>query len=179
MSRAADAALAGLAELRRAFDESFAAPLRFRPPAGVSLLAIRAAGEALALRASRIGEIVARRSILPVPSRVPEMLGVLAVRGALAPVYDLAALLGLPSHEQERRWIALASHGTPVGLAFDELEGQIEVAAASLCPEQAAAARPLLPEVVRIGSGARAVVDLPALLETIERRAGLAGPAKE
>ncbi len=168
-----------LAALRRAFDEGFAAPPQAPEESIESLLLIRVGGEALALRSVHITGLARIGRILPVPSRVPELLGIAGIRGALAPVFDLAALLGFPRGVAQPRWLALTRGETPAALALDQVEGQIKVARAALYGDQASPTRTYIREVARIGSALRAVADIPAVLEAISRRTGLIGPDRE
>lgn len=89
-----------LAALRRSFDEAFAVPPRLREEGLEHLLLIRVAGEALALKTLHVTGLVRIGRILPIPSRIPELLGITGIRGTLVPVFDLAALLGF--HPGER-----------------------------------------------------------------------------
>ena len=126
-----------LADLRSAFDGSFAAP----PPAQsenlLSLIAIRLGSETLVLRTDQITGVARCRRITPLASRAPELLGVTGMRGVLVPVFSLAAMLGLPRNEK-CSWLALAHRESPVALAFDEFEGQIEIQRTCLCDDAGA-----------------------------------------
>ena len=90
------------AALAEAFDAAFA-----RPPASgradtQSFLALRLGDDAFAVRVGDIAALHADRRIVPMPSAEPTLLGVAAVRGRIAPVYDLAALLGYPANGAPR-----------------------------------------------------------------------------
>ena len=85
-----------VAELRRLFDESFAAPPQRHDAALEQMLAITLQGERYAIRVSEIsGLALPKGKVLPVPSSVPELLGLTGVRGTVVPVFSLALLLGL------------------------------------------------------------------------------------
>src|ERR1019366_4473035 len=113
----------GLAALRSAFDGTFVAPPRSRQER-YPVIQIRLGGEVFAVRAAHIAGLVKSRKIVPLPSRIPELLGVSALRGSLIPVYDLAALLGIPPAVSGPSWLMLAPGETPIGLAFDGFEGR-------------------------------------------------------
>jgi chemotaxis signal transduction protein len=173
-------ASAAVSVLRRAFDAQFAAP----PPeaTGVSetLVAVRVAGDPYAVRVQEIGGITASRRIVPVPSRLPEALGLVGIRGELVPVLSLAALLGYDHAGEEPRWLILCGAEEPVGLAVAELEGQLQVAAGDLHGAgEAGAERQHIGDVVCVGSLARPVISIPSVVEAIRRRAGREGPEKE
>jgi chemotaxis signal transduction protein len=167
------------ADLRLEFDNTFAAP----PPGPAedreSLITLRVAGEALAVRTRHITGVAKRRRIMPVPSRVPGLLGITAIRGALLPVYDLAVLLGLPAAASEGSWLILTNPETPIGLIFDEFEGQIEIERACLYESESSRAREHLRLVARIGAAHRAVIDMPGIVEEIRKTAGALQPLKE
>jgi chemotaxis signal transduction protein len=165
-----------LAAMRSAFDESFAAPAR-SPGAQDPVIQVRVGGEVFAIRTGHIGGLVKSRKIVPLPSRMPELLGVAALRGSLIPVYDLATLLGVPTGAIPPVWLVLAPGDSPVGLAFQGFEGQH--VPEWLCEQSGAPAREHARQLVRIGSAACAVLDIPGIAEDIRRRAGLAVPAKE
>lgn len=162
-----------LAEMRREFDSTFAAPPADLREDRESLITIRLAGEALAVRTAHVTGLAKLKRIVPVPSRMPALLGITAVRGALFPAYDLASLLGFPATGSEHSWILFANRETPVGLAFDEFEGQVEVDRTGLCQSDSSNSREHLRQVAKIGAGHRAVVDLPGLVEKIRKSAGL------
>jgi chemotaxis signal transduction protein len=163
-----------LAQLRSAFDRSFSVPAQSREDRE-SVIQIRVGGEVFAVRAGHIAGLVKSRKIVPLPSRIPELLGVAALRGSLIPVYDLAALLGISPGVSGPSWLMLVPCDTPIGLAFDGFEGQQEPE--WLSGEQSA--RQHVRQLVRIGPAVRAVLDIPGLAETIRKRAGLVEPAKE
>ena len=164
-----------LGELRRAFDRSFAAPPPSRAAETQSLIVIGLAGETLVLRAGEITGIARRKRLVPLPSRTPELLGLAGIRGALVPVFNLAALLALPPCGGEPGWFALAMREAPIALAFDEFEGQVDVERTCLYDDQTAPARPHVRQLVRIGPLVRPVIEVPSILEAIRKNAGLPG----
>src|ERR1700694_1468677 len=87
-----------IAEMRRLFDESFslASPEQQRAPE--PMLAITLEGERFALRVHEIGGLaLSKEKVVPVPTRVPELLGLTGIRGVVVPVFSLARLLGFDS----------------------------------------------------------------------------------
>src|SRR5262249_15213510 len=109
------------AELAGAFDAAFAEPPPAEAANPLDVLAIRLGGDPHALRLTQLGGVYARRKIVPVPSALPELLGLVSLRAAIVPVYDLAALLGR-ARQGEPRWIVLAA-AAPIALAFEALDG--------------------------------------------------------
>lgn len=162
-----------LAQLKSGFDQGFAAAPR-SSEARESVILIRVAGEVFAIRPCEISGLVKSRKIVPMPSRVPELLGVTALRGSLIPVYDLAALLDIPRGTGGLSWMILAPGDTLIALAFDGFEGQ---QVPEWLSEQSE--RQHVRQLVRAGSTIRAVLDVRGLTEAIRKSAGVKGPAKE
>jgi chemotaxis signal transduction protein len=163
-----------LVQLRSAFDETFAMPPGSRED-HESVLQIRVGSEVFAIRTSHIAGLVKSRKIVPFPSRIMELLGMAALRGSVIPVFDLAALLGIPRGGSGPLWLILLPGDTPIGLAFEAFEGR--QVPEWLADEQSA--RQHVRQLVRIGSAVRGVLDIPRLAEDIRRRAGITEPAKE
>lgn len=151
-------------ELRRAFDASFAAAIADRASSDEDVLSIAIAGRPYALRLSEIAGLFAGRTIVRVPSRHPEQLGLAGFRGAIVPVFDLAALLELP-RASSPRWIVIAARSR-VGLAFDALEGHRRIAPGDIAASNEQAG----PEVVRDGDRLIPIVRLASVLARIERK---------
>ena len=111
-------------ELRDAFDRAFAdAPARERG-AQYELLQIELAGEPYAIALADISSLHVDLAIVAVPARAPALLGVIALRGAIVPVYDLRRLLGLAA-TRPPRWAVLAGDNA---FAFDHVAGHFSVA---------------------------------------------------
>jgi chemotaxis signal transduction protein len=119
------------ATLRRHFDEAFAAPAASMAEALEHLLAIRVGSDPFALRLSEIAGLYVGVKVVPVPSPVSQLLGIVGIRGMMVPIYDMAALLRYPL-EANSRWFVLARAPHPVGFAFDTFESHLQVSQASL-----------------------------------------------
>ena len=171
-----------LRALRRNFDDGFAqapAPAGAAPEA---MLAIRVGADPYALRLAQIAGLHLDRRVTALPSALPALLGVSGFRGQIAPVYDLAALLGYAAAAAPR-WLVLVRGAQPLALAFDCFEchfsaapGQLAPAAAGTTDAAGAAARACVGGAVAIDGepGARALIELPLLLDDIRRQADLA-----
>lgn len=159
-------------ELRRGFDESFTRPAEGGDVPTVDLLGVRVGGTPYALRASDVTALVADARVTPLPGARRELVGLAAVRGVVAPVYSLSALLG-HGGEGSPRWILLLDHAHPVALAFDEFDGHHRVDAAAVALD---AARPdgvqaHVRGVVRTREGAaRGLVDAGSIVAALARR---------
>src|SRR6202030_4383581 len=95
------------AALRCLFDSSFAAAASSTTGPLEDLLAICVEGDPYALRLSEIAGLYVDVKIVPVPGPIAQLLGIVSLRGKLAPVYDLAALLHYPLAVSPR-WMILA-----------------------------------------------------------------------
>jgi purine-binding chemotaxis protein CheW len=158
------------AELRLAFDRSFAEAPRAEPVRLEDLLAFRVAGDPYAVRLADTRGLFADRKIVRLPSPARELLGVAGFRGAVVPVYDLRALLGYPAAEAPR-WLFLAAHASAVGLAFDRFDGQLRVpSAAIVAGAPGEALRPHVREVLRAHDLTRSILDVFSVLEAVKTR---------
>jgi chemotaxis signal transduction protein len=160
---------AKLDELRRAFDASFAAA----PPAPaerVDLIALRAGDLSCAVRMAEVGSVVPFREVAPIPCDEPAFRGVAGVRGAMLPVYDLAALMGAGAAAAPR-WMLVSGGAERVALAFDEIEEYLRVGRDQIV---AAAEGAAATEAVRAGSSVRAVVSVATVLKDLGLRLGVA-----
>jgi chemotaxis signal transduction protein len=169
-----DALQTRLLELRQSFDRAFTEPIALDDAdATIELLAIRVGRDPFALRLSEIAALEADRTITPVPSDHPELLGIAGVRGGVVAVFDLGALLGAPRSEG-LRWLVLAK-GAPLAFAFSAFDGQLVVrreALASAEPTRAARVR----EVAHGGGLSLPVIDVPALIAGLDQRPRVSAP---
>ena len=98
------------------------------------MLAIRVGADPYALLLSEIMGLYSDVRVIAVPSLVPQFKGIVGLRGMIAPVYDLAALMRYPPAASPR-WMVLAGGAAggarPVGLAFESFEAHLRVSAAS------------------------------------------------
>jgi chemotaxis signal transduction protein len=119
------------AALRRRFDEGFSKPAASTAERGEGLLAIRIASDPYAFRLAEIAGLHVDLKIVPIPSPVAQLLGIVGVRGTMAPIYDLAALLRYPPAVSPR-WIVFARAPQRVGFAFETFESHLQVSQATL-----------------------------------------------
>ena len=165
-------ALAGTAAgLRRRFDESFAAPAASMTQPLEDFLAIRVGSDPFAFRLSEIAGLHVGVKIVPVPSPAVQLLGIVGIRGMMAPIYDLGALLRYPSSVNPR-WIVIARAPQPVGFAFEAFESHLQVSRASLTDgnhEDAGTgvAGRHVRGMVRTAGALRPIVHLASMLEMI------------
>jgi chemotaxis signal transduction protein len=142
--------------LRRRFDQSFAAPAGSNPERLEDLLAIRVGADPYALRLSQIAGLFAGLKIAPTPSPIASLLGIVGIRGALAPIYDLGALLGYPRAAQPR-WTVLVRAPQTVGFAFESFESHLQIAVISV-----------IGETVRAAGALRRMIDMPSVVAMLK-----------
>ena len=170
-------------DLARAFDRSFADPVRIAPQEVERLLAIRVGGDPYAVRLRDISGLVVDRKIVPLPRRTPagarSPLGLVGLRGNLAPVYSLGALLGRGAIGAPTRWLLLVGAGPLFGLAFDDFDGHREIVSTDISCRQDEAPGAPVPDLVRTGGAQRGLISVASLTETITAQISNRGRTKE
>jgi chemotaxis signal transduction protein len=165
MSKPAEAIADRAAELRRAFDRSFAEPAVAATADGLDLIAIRVAGVSYAARLDQIGGVHVDIPTTPVPSPTPWFLGLAAFRSVLTPVFDLGLVLG-SAGTPAPRWMLLEAT-TRIGLAFEAFERHLAVSAAAVArPRQEEASRHV-GAVVRLEGRVFPIIDLASVAAVI------------
>lgn len=156
-----------LVELREDFDRSFAEPPPSPPGATEDLLALTLGGHPHAIRVRELRGLYVDRPITPLPSPMPELVGLAAIRGELVVVYDLARLLGY-EHPEPPRCLLLSTRNA-LAFAIGSLTQQLRVPLAALA-ERPAGNEPWLRQVIRDGPINRSVIELAAVCSSIEVR---------
>ena len=158
------------AAMRRLFDDGFAAAAASGPESLEDLLAIRVGSDPYALRLSEIAGLHVGVKIVPVPSPAAQLLGIVGIRGIMAPVYDLAALLRYPPAPNPR-WFILARAPQPVGFAFETFESHLRVSQSSLAnsngDDAGMGARAHTRATVRAAGKLRPIIYLTSMLQMI------------
>lgn len=156
-------------ELARAFDADFARPASgLQAPDVEDLLAIRIGDTGYALAHQELGGVFTDKPVTPLPGGVPGLLGISGFRGALVPVYDLAALLGTARSEAVRWLVTVAA--APVALGFAQFERLVRVPREAVAA-QAGAAKGYARRAVRIDNELRPILDLASIVEAIRSAA--------
>ena len=157
-------------DLRLAFDRSFAQPVAVDSVPLDALLVVLVGADRYALRLSEIAGLFVDRKITPLPSAVPELLGVAGFRGTMLPVYDLGLLLGHAPAGTTRRGVVIAA-ALPIALAFDEAGAHLRVPRDAIATAQGPAAeRRHVHQVAHTTDGAWPLVQLSSVLEAIRSR---------
>ncbi|MGH8187268.1 MAG: chemotaxis protein CheW, partial [Steroidobacteraceae bacterium] len=153
-----------VAELRAAFDRSFAEAPSREVAALEDLLDIRVGTTPYALRVAEMSGLFADVKITPMPTRIPGLVGISGLRGSLLPVYDLRAMLG-HTMDTNARWLAIAA-SVPLGLLFDRFEGHVRVRRDAIVPQGSGDVRHVR-EVVQLNGIVRPIVSIVSILETV------------
>jgi purine-binding chemotaxis protein CheW len=171
MIRKSNALFQRAAELRQAFDQSFAAaPQRVEAPTE-TFLAIGSGSDLYALRLAEISSLHADKKIVPLPSESTDLIGLASFRGTLVPVFDLRVLLGY-SPASMPRWLVLLACKTPVGVAFERFDGYFAATSDAIARDASADRRqPHMAEAVRTADQLRPIVGLVSILDSITARA--------
>jgi chemotaxis signal transduction protein len=159
-------------ELRQAFDSLFASPAILERPEEAALLAIRVAGHPYAVRSTGLAGVQLVGRIVPMPGRLPELMGLVVLEGALVPVYGLASVLNLGPISRDSRWLLSCGSASALALAFDHFEGYLRVPESDVYrADGGASVCEYIHEAVRTEAGVRAIIDTALIVRAIERRA--------
>ncbi|HEY3817656.1 MAG TPA: chemotaxis protein CheW [Polyangiaceae bacterium] len=165
-------------KLRSEFDSSFAAPPSDRGQDVEAFLTMRIASTPYAMRLLDVTGFATARTIAPLASTLPALLGLAAVRGSLFPAYSLEALLGYETAGAPPRWFALSGGSDPVALAFTQFEGHVLVSRSARVPATGSH-RAHIQEIVRSNGEVRGVIDVASLVQVIHQRVSASKPPKE
>ncbi|MBI2221349.1 MAG: chemotaxis protein CheW [Acidobacteria bacterium] len=167
-------------ELQQTFDRTFAEAPRADATPQEDLLAITIGGDPYAMRLSEVAGLYPDRRITWLPGSVPALLGLVGLRGALLPVYDLRTLLGYPK-AATRRWLAVMADGQ-VALGFEQFDNHLRVPRSAIAETGTGSAtgRPQpVREVAHTDGLVRPIIHLPSVLEAIAVMAHHAARPKE
>ncbi len=108
---------------------------------------------------------------MPVPSRVPELLGLTGIRGVVVPVFSLARLLGFNSERGQAHWLVFCGdRQSPIALAFETMERLFEVASTEIFAREEAPGHRYVCATVCESATLRGVISIPALVVYIKAR---------
>ena len=167
-----EAASASAEQLRRAFDQGFSVGHAEKRADAEPFVTLRVGSTAYALAVHEIAGFAAARKIVPLPSALPGLLGLTAVRGGLWPVYGLESLLGGEADEPPR-WLILCRGADPVALGFARFEGHALLSrSARFAASEGQGLRAHVRELVRADDGVRGVIDVDSVVMAIQKRVG-------
>ena len=108
---------------RLAERESFSAPTQVDV---ITALTFRLNGERFGLRVGAVANVIPLARLTPVPVAAAAMLGVMAVKGEVYTIFDLARLIGLPSSDAltgTDAYVLIMKHGDArVGVAVGQVD---------------------------------------------------------
>jgi chemotaxis signal transduction protein len=157
--------------LARAFDQSFAASQQTTTEDTEDLLGANVEGGAYLLRLREVKGLVSRPAIVPVPTPVAEFLGVMGLRGNVVPVYGLGGLLGHPLRAERVVWVCLVDTGsTSVGLGVEEFTGHLRLLRREIATAPGANVGVHVRETARVGEVLRGIIDVRAVVASIQER---------
>jgi chemotaxis signal transduction protein len=173
-------ALADIGLLRLQFDRSFAEPARAAEDAE-DFLALSVGGDGYAVRLADVTGLHGGSALAPLPTAVPEFLGIISLRGAVTPAWSLGALLGYGADREVPRWMILVGErgeGRTFALAFEGFEGHLRVPRTQVSDGAPAGSGPAVArahvgQFVRVGDRWRGVLALDTIARAVERRLGL------
>lgn len=159
------------ADLRSAFDRSFALPPAQAPEELDDLLTIRVAGLPYAIRLREVAGIVARRKVISLPTTGSHLLGVSGIRGDIVPVFSLASVLGHDPATDSPRWMILCKTTDLLGLGFSDFEGYLQVPKSSFRSEQRpSTSHGYVKEAVRTEAAVLPVIRVPLVCAALQHR---------
>ena len=170
------------AQLREAFDRTFALPPSQASPEVEDLLTIRVAGDPYAIRLLDIAEIFTGRIVVSVPAVTPDLLGLAGIHGGVVPVFGLSSILGYGPDPGSPRWMILCGSEEPIALAFSDFEGYLRLPRSALhADENFRTTREHVKYVTQVANtpdGVRAVISISLILATIRNRISRHRPTK-
>jgi purine-binding chemotaxis protein CheW len=124
---------------------------------------VRVGSELYALPVETVLEVADVGRLTFVPGARPGTLGLQNLRGSALPIFDLAAVLGVSGDERRSRLVVTESRGRKAGLAVDEVRD-----VGSLPDAGDETDSPLLTRAALADTGLIGVLDLDALLDTLQ-----------
>lgn len=162
---------ADAAAIRRAFDQSFAEAPRPWAEDTEELLGASVDGGSYLLRLREVTGLSARPRLVPIPSPMTEFIGVMGLRGSVVPVYSLGALLGHPSLAEDPAWVFLIGQGgATLGLGAREFTGHLRLARGAIAAQPGSDRSGLVRETARDGQHLRGVIDVGAVVASLQER---------
>ncbi len=153
--------------LREDFDASFTVPATVTRRDAAAFLAVRIGTEPFAIRLLDIAGLTGPRTIVRVPSRRAELLGIVGMRGAVVPVYSLARMLGRTGVADDAPWLILAGTVTRLALAVTRFEGHRYASNDDIDTTTAPRDQRHIAEIVRVGSELRPVIAVASIVRAI------------
>jgi len=122
-----------------------------------SALVVRLGDEHLAIPLAAVREVIVSPVISSLPTAPSSLLGLISVRGEIAPLYDPVSLLGFGATPEPAYAVVIDLDGAPAALAFSSVPELVDLG------EQTAEAGEGTLDVRRAGAVHAVVVDVAAL----------------
>jgi chemotaxis signal transduction protein len=167
--------LADAAEMRRAFDETFAAPEPLAAGECDDFLSVLVGGHSFALPVRELARIEGRRTVVALPGSNPWLLGLASTQGRVVPVFSLELVLGLSATAAAKPWLAICGREELFGLAFEVLEGYARIPRADILGAEGAESQ----RAVSVGGSIRPVVAVASITAAIRGKIPVRGPSGE
>jgi len=145
----------------------------------MNVLLFEIEGRRLALPAERVREVARMVAVTPLPGAPGVVEGVVNLRGAIVPVFDLRRRLGLPARavSAQQHLVFAEAGGRLVALRVDQADTLAEIADDAIAPPPArpgaTAGDAVTPHVAGIAAtedGALVIYDLDAFLSAADER---------
>jgi purine-binding chemotaxis protein CheW len=142
----------------------------------VEFVTFHAGGQSFSLDIAHVREIRGWSNVTPLPHTPREVLGVMNLRGAVIPIYDLAICFGLPAiTENPRNVVIIAMHNKQIlGLLVEAVSEIVSVNKDQLqaTPDvRSDLARHAITDLMPTEGGMSRVIDLAAVVQSRGRTA--------
>ena len=157
--------------LRLEFDYRFSRPADIERPASTRLLLLTLGETEAAIAVDHLASLHEVDTVVPLPTSLDELLGLVSLGGRVYPCFSLASLLDLEAGEP--RWL-LVLQRAPVVLAVDGLAGQFLVETDTIRADAAGHGSPFIGRV-RHGENDLKILDADAILDRLRQLTGEGG----
>lgn len=142
------------------------------------LVVLRLGREEYALPIDHVQEIIFWTPPRPVSSDLPWVSGVIALRGKILPVFDLALRLDVPRTQgRDARIVVVETGAEQIGVTVDDATEVLTVAASDLEALPQGTGHDLLRAITKVGDRLIAVLDLSTLAAAARREPRSGTPA--
>lgn len=139
-------------------------------PASSQLVVLRLGREEYALPIDHVQEIIFWTPPRPVSSDLPWVSGVIALRGKILPVFDLALRLDVPREAgRDARIVVVETGAEQIGVTVDDATEVLTVQAGDLEAMPQGTGHDLLRAITKVGDRLIAVLDLSTLAAAARR----------
>jgi chemotaxis signal transduction protein len=166
-------------ELRRSFDQRFAAPHSAPSSQCEDFLAVRIGKRPYAFRAVELARIEPLGRIAALPGGNPWLVGLANSKGKLIPVYSLELALGFDQLSDENNWIAICREES-LGLAFNTVDGYLRIPLVDIVGAGGSDQKKTTDRLALNHDGElRHIAHLPSILVAIRERISAHAPVEE